>query len=64
MGSTSVTVPLPVVEAPAVIVSHDALDVAVQANQEALAVTETVLPVWPAAIATSDCGESVTLPAT
>ena len=59
-----VNVPLPVTAAPAVIVNHDALDVAVQANQDALAVTETVLPVWPASIATSDSGESVTLPAT
>ena len=54
--------PLPVVDAPPAIVSHDALDVAVQANHGALGVTSTVLPVWPAAVATSDSGESVTLP--
>jgi len=59
-----VTVPLPVAEAPAVIVSQDAFDVAVQAYQDALAVTKTELSVWPAAIATSDGGESVTLPTT
>ena len=33
-------------------------------SEDALAVTETELPVWPAAIATSDGGESVTLPTT
>jgi hypothetical protein len=47
-----VTVPLPVVEAPAVIVSHSAFDV-----------TGTVFPVAPAATAVSVVGVSVTLPA-
>ena len=57
-----VTVPLPVVDAPAVIVSHDALLVAVHVKSDALAVTATVLPVAPAAAAVSVVGPSVTLP--
>jgi len=57
-----VTVPLPVVDAPAVIVSHAALLVAVQAKSAAFAVTATVLPVAPVAVAVSVAGPSVTLP--
>jgi hypothetical protein len=59
-----VTVPLPVVDAPAVIVSHAAFDVAVQAKSVALAATATVFPVAPEAGAVSVAGVSVTLPVT
>ena len=55
--------PLPVAEAPVVIVSQDALDVAVQAKSVAFEVTATVRPVTPAPTAVSDDGESETLPA-
>ena len=50
------------VEAPAVIVNHAALDVAVQAKSGALAVTATVFPIAPAVGAESVVGVSVTLP--
>jgi len=58
-----VTVPLPVVEAPAVIVSQDAFDVAVQAKSAAFELTATVRPVTPAPTAVSEEGETETLPA-
>jgi hypothetical protein len=57
-------VPLPVVEAPAVIVNHDTFEDAVQAKSGAFDVTVTVLPVAPAASAVSVVGVSVTLPVT
>jgi hypothetical protein len=57
-----VTVPLPVVDAPAVIVNHAALLVAVHAKSVAFAVTATVLPVAPVTVAVSVAGASVTLP--
>ena len=56
--------PLPVTDAPAVIVNHAALLVAVQANHEAFAVTVTVFPVWPSAVAVSDEDERVIPPTT
>jgi hypothetical protein len=59
-----VTVPLPVVDAPAVIVSHAAFEAAVHAKSGAFEVTVTVLPVAPAATAVSVAGVSVTLPVT
>jgi len=57
-------VPLPVVDDPAVIVSHAAFEVAVQAKSVALAVTANVLPVAPVEGAVSVLGASVTLPVT
>jgi hypothetical protein len=57
-----VTVPVPVVDAPAVIVNQAALLVAVQAESAAFEVTATVLPVAPVAVAVSVVGDSVTLP--
>ena len=59
-----VTVPLPVTEAPAVIVSHAAFEEAVHAKSAAFEVTVTALPVAPAATAVSVVGASVTLPTT
>lgn len=50
------------VEAPAVIVNHAALEAAVQEKSGALAVTVMVLPFAPAAGAVSLAGVIVTLP--
>jgi hypothetical protein len=59
-----VTVPVPVVDVPAVIVNHAALDVAVQAKSDAFDVTATVLPVAPVAVAVSVVAVSAKAPVT
>ena len=51
-----VTVPLPVPDAPPVIVTQDKLSVAVQSQQLKDAATATVLPVSPAAPTDADAG--------
>ena len=59
-----VTVPLPVIAAPAVIVNHAALDVAVQAKSVAFEVTVIDLPTAPLTGAAYETGARVTLPVT